>query len=686
MNAGVTSLSNVTANGSTNLVIQAGQRFSLIAWMGQDYFGVGPTPGELTGTVSNFVFTPFTEVLPSVISVNVLAPIGPSTVEYCITESSGNELCVSFDVNVTAHQSTTNAIACSDEVQLSVDENCQADISAGLFLKGNDYGCFLTDYSVYIEGFAGDVNNTSLPLAPGTYIVTVENASGNTCWSTLIVEDKLAPAIECDCPVGGTFPVGAVMTSFSGSLETGDSQAFFNAACQNFGGGAPTASIKFYDQYPFTVSADGTYDFAGTTDWGDGHMIVYDQPLGADVCANIVAGDGDSGPGFDPLITGAALTAGVDYYLVFTHWGTAAGGYSIDMSGTGDILNGAAIYAPECLYDACYLTEDLSYLTLPLPEVTENCGYTLSSADFVSDGDVCGSKTLVRTWTATDINGMSASCSQEFLFGALDFTEITPPAPIVELTCGSNTSMAAIAALFDNPLTSDNGNTYITENHEGYPYAYPHYFIGPHAQKIDNSVCNILVSKSDDIINACAVGCNGNTKVLRTWTYIDWCTNAVGTSLQIIKATDNEAPTFQGLENLHLSTNPWGCLAETCLPVPQLHDNCTEDITYTVGSTSGSIIWDADCHDGAGGYVIYGLPLGDHTVTYYAEDCCGNIGEYSINVFVEDHTPPVAVAKQNIVISLTSSATNGDGIAKLYAPKESNNILNKKIIFRQKAN
>jgi len=304
MDLGIPALSSSTTSGSVaGVVVGTGDEFLLINWMGGSYFADGGTPGNLTATVTNFTFTPFSEMEPGIVSVNVLAPVGPSTVEYCVVEASGNELCVTLDVNVTAYTPNSNAMACNDNVQVSLDENCEALISADQFLEGNDYSCYLDDYNVYIEGFVGNVNNTSLALAPGEYVVTVENANGNSCWSTMTVEDKLAPVIECDCPVGGTIPLGAVVTEYVGALASGDTQANFGVACQNFGGGAPLGGLHFYDTYQFQVSVDGNYTFAGTSAWGDAHMVIYDAPLGADVCANVVDGDGDGGPGFDPLIT-----------------------------------------------------------------------------------------------------------------------------------------------------------------------------------------------------------------------------------------------------------------------------------------------------------------------------------------------------------------------------------------------
>ena len=65
-------------------------------------------------------------------------------------------------------------------------------------------------------------------------------------------------------------------------------------------------------------------------------------------------------------------------------------------------------------------------------------------------------------------------------------------------------------------------------------------------------------------------------------------------------------------------------------------------------------------------YTVTGLPKGRHAITYWASDCCGNISEEVAFVTVIDASAPVAVAKQNIVMSLTGSGTGADGAGKIY--------------------
>jgi len=107
------------------------------------------------------------------------------------------------------------------------------------------------------------------------------------------------------------------------------------------------------------------------------------------------------------------------------------------------------------------------------------------------------------------------------------------------------------------------------------------------------------------------------------------------------------------------------------IEVPQpweLHDDCTSDLTYSVSGPAGVVI----VGDATSGYTALGAPKGVHTFTYTASDCCGNVTSVDATFTVVDGAPPVAVAKQNIVISLTSSGTGTDGLAKLFAASVDN--------------
>ena len=106
-----------------------------------------------------------------------------------------------FTTVITA-QGPGGALACNNSVQVSLDDECEADITPGMILEGEDEDN-LDEFVVSIEGITG-----TIVTVPGTYKVTVTSTiDGNSCWGFINVEDKLAPSVEeCACPPGNTDP------------------------------------------------------------------------------------------------------------------------------------------------------------------------------------------------------------------------------------------------------------------------------------------------------------------------------------------------------------------------------------------------------------------------------------------------------------------------------------------------
>ncbi len=305
--------------------------------------------------------------------------------------------------------------------------------------------------------------------------------------------------------------------------------------------------------------------------------------------------------------------------------------------------------------DCQFLCTDLEGIlngavNVPQPVVFENCtNYTAEFSDLTIDGG-CGEKIITRDWIFTDDYGNQAvGCTQQFTTLAVTITDITPPVSPVILPCGADVSMPAIVDYF-TPIFGE-----AVAIGYGYPTA--------NGVAIDGAICNLVSSNTDVVIPICDVSCSNSFKVLRNWVVLDWCTAQSIEYTQIIKAVDEEAPTIDA-NDITVSTDPWVCEANFYLPAPSiLHDNCTSFVTYEVSGPAGvSIIWDAQVNL----YLATGLSKGIHSFTYTAFDCCSNSAIDPIIVTVIDQTAPVAIAKQNIVVSLTQ-AVNGVGQAKIFA-------------------
>ncbi|MBK9737370.1 MAG: T9SS type A sorting domain-containing protein [Saprospiraceae bacterium] len=318
-------------------------------------------------------------------------------------------------------------------------------------------------------------------------------------------------------------------------------------------------------------------------------------------------------------------------------------------------------------------------LIIPAPIVTENCSnYTTQTSDEVINSEICGLKIIRRTWVYTDASGnKSIPCVSEYRFTPEDIANVMPPYNNIQMTCAADVTMPGVfaflkAKLFKEYQTIYRGQvpgTYATNavadaaaERISIIEATKHAWPTINGVPLSAQVCNIMAAKADTELTVCFAACSNSKKIIRLFTILDWCTGATRTITQVIKATDEEVPTVVA-KDITVSVDPWNCVGNFLLPAPEiLHDNCSVNVTYTVTGPFGvSIVYDIP----SGRYLVTGAPKGVHNFTYIAQDCCENKGYDEITVTILDKTAPIAIAKQNIVLSLTTGG-EGDGIAKLF--------------------
>ncbi len=134
-------------------------------------------------------------------------PIGCTTLCYLATDAAGNTTTCQFQVCVNAFPNPVDQLVCHDEVQVSLDENCSATVSADEMLAGGPYRCY-DDYIIEIRDWITNVLIDRQPNVPGVQLgiqdighefkVTVKDPkTGNSCWGHVKVEDKIAPRLTC---------------------------------------------------------------------------------------------------------------------------------------------------------------------------------------------------------------------------------------------------------------------------------------------------------------------------------------------------------------------------------------------------------------------------------------------------------------------------------------------------------
>ncbi|HMP31092.1 MAG TPA: hypothetical protein PKD85_15905 [Saprospiraceae bacterium] len=123
---------------------------------------------------------------------------GTYNLSYSVTDRSNNTSNCSFVLTVIGIPSRTTAIACTKNLNISLDSNCMAIITPKILLEGGPYGCY-EDYKVQIfDELNRPVGDTLRAQNVGKTIkAEVTSPEGNKCWTNVTVEDKEPPVLNC---------------------------------------------------------------------------------------------------------------------------------------------------------------------------------------------------------------------------------------------------------------------------------------------------------------------------------------------------------------------------------------------------------------------------------------------------------------------------------------------------------
>ncbi|MBK8955134.1 MAG: T9SS type A sorting domain-containing protein [Saprospiraceae bacterium] len=134
-------------------------------------------------------------------------PRGTTCLSYRATDFSGNSSVCSFCITLNEYTNPNSELACNDEIQVSLDENCSATIGADELLSGGPYRCF-DDYRIIVQDWiTGQVIDRN-PNLRGSQVgiqdigrefkvTVIDTITGNSCWGHAVVEDKIAPQLIC---------------------------------------------------------------------------------------------------------------------------------------------------------------------------------------------------------------------------------------------------------------------------------------------------------------------------------------------------------------------------------------------------------------------------------------------------------------------------------------------------------
>jgi len=505
-----------------------------------------------------------------------------------------------FKVTVNENPNTTQNLTCNDNVQISLDENCSATIGADMILEGGPYGCFDTRYTVMVLSPVGQNlgNTVNDNFIGGNWTVkVVDNQTGQSCWGTIKVEDKIAPVVDCESyNLPCTFPY---TTAIAESIDTFPTSATLPIAYNGFfeetltipvngiPAGALVTDVDLYTQIDDTwgfidmylVSPDGTA--VGIDEYvacfGQGFDVTWNDEAECTLLCVDIAGGGEH-----PNITADCGGFPENFFppaadMVEFDGGPAVGDWTFvvaDRQGENGSGLGTGSINEIFLILSWFDPNAPDYL----PAVTENCGaYTLDVEDSFVNG-ACGgaSQTVTRTWIATDEYGNASdpcvmtvtldrptlddivipadikwSCAQYDIFPNITdatalhrfITDCDDATSTIDADCYNASCDDLDFSFQDNPAVNS------TVNGGGCPgfglddadvlsvtgSGYPSIFGRPL-----EGLCGIGVEHEDITVAIC----DGTWKVVRQWTMIDWCADPVDVRQinQVIKVVDDEAP------------------------------------------------------------------------------------------------------------------------------------------------
>ena len=282
-----------------------------------------------------------------------------------------------------------------------------------------------------------------------------------------------------------------------------------------------------------------------------------------------------------------------------------------------------AILCPPDVTITC-LEDPLDLNLTGLPQTALACGTAGVTFSDASSVNQCGTGYINREWTATASNGNTNSCTQI-------------------ITIEDNTPASVI-------FPSDYSVTGCVSAEDLMPENLPAGFDFP----LIVSDCEAMATNvSDEIFSIAAPAC---FKIVRTWTVIDKCTYQIGgntgiwTDQQIIKVTDDMAPTFTCPQDIQVEVDS-DCKGTVTLPQITDIQDCSEDVEVFINTNLGI---------GSGSF--NNVDVGSYTATYTVFDGCGNDASCTVNIDVVDLKKPTPYCKAGVVIELMGVDTDNDGL------------------------
>ncbi|MBK9254658.1 MAG: T9SS type A sorting domain-containing protein [Saprospiraceae bacterium] len=526
--------------------------------------------------------------------------------------------------------------ACKGAVQISLDEFCQATVTADMLLAGTN-DC--TGGTVLLMTTPTGQPIQGSPVINSTWVGKtlygkVTNGI-NSCWSVITVEDKIAPTWEDDdpedyvmtCPSMDAFaPLAYDNCSIPTVYIISEEITVNTCNLPQIFAGPDTLKLIVRKYLAVDKSGNVSLDTCEVRIWvvgldTDDFIAVPNVTL---QCDGNFARLENGHPSPTDITIGGVTYKGSGVPMLFPWMPSTTGNGTVDISSAlGSIrleggtngTNNTAVGAQVCI-------------------VAQSSGY------------------ISFDWTANktnDNNNFTSDPIQYTIDGGapVNILNSNVPGPGVTANGVFNVYMTKDQVLCIRVMTDNAGVSPTTGGHSIFNMTNIQGVGGIALNPDAITACNIYVTYTDTKFPT--IKCV--TKIMRKWTILEWsCDSNLLEFYQIIEIHDSVGPVISGLVNGSATTGGHACEALYKLPKPTLTDNCssllTYDVTYPGGFFKGLKVSDADR--------FVRLPFGYNEITYTAFDDCHNQTVFTIIVNVEDNTPPVAICDEWTTVGLTT--------------------------------
>ena len=555
-------------------------------------------------------------------------------------------------------------LACNNNVQVSLDGDCEAEITFDVVLEDPDPLCV---YTVEVLNL-NDVLIPTSPIVDGAYIgqtlkVRVLNSTGNSCWGYIHIEDKLAPILICLDDLTVSCNADEQVLDFDANT---DEVLMNTVSLTDPALGATSGTL--YTSFPMTVPETELLHIPFSVDnpatqfeYLETLEVIIDVTTAPGQTVNVSLANILLNPGTGIPAPSFTLTNGINV-IDYSMLGGLPG------LPTSDFLWGAWwFYIQDATAGGTVTINDASIhfvskgFNSSAFGFIENCSPTLDfelideDLDDLNCTELGGIYSAIKTYTyrATDNEGnVSLPCTFSITYERRSLDDVIFPGDTT-LLCPN-----AFTPGVQNWDTNGNGYPDALEDEAGVP------LVDGNPIFPNNGYCEINVNFEDQIIDICP----GEYKILRKWTALDWCTSELRDTFQIIKLgpLDNVLVTNCPDDDLIYYSDPYTCTGTVSLPPPALVVKTCSDVEYTVsyllspdGSgnppSNGFYVSTGVLYPISQNAIIQDLPVGCVWIKYTLYDQCGNQGECFTEIIIRDNIPPYPVCDQYTVVTLTNN-------------------------------